>query len=89
MNAQNLYLYMFDGCPYCQRVTRTLDRLGVQIEQRDILAHPGHRRELVEATGRRTVPCLRIEDPSGEVRWMHESLDIAAWLERNFSPPAP
>ena len=85
MDTQNLSLYKFDGCPYCHRVLAALERLGLEIELRDILTHPGYRRELVEATGRQTVPCLRIQEPSGGVRWMHESLDIIAYLERGFA----
>jgi hypothetical protein len=27
------------------------------------------------------VPCLRIEQPGGGVRWMHESADIIRYLE--------
>ena len=38
----------------------------------------------MEATGRQTVPCLCIQDSSGDVRSMHELLDIIADLERFF-----
>jgi glutathione S-transferase len=84
MEPSALSLYEFDSCPYCQRVRQALARLGLEIERRDILAEPQHRRELVEATGRATVPCLRIDGGGGNVEWLHESLDIVAFLERHF-----
>lgn len=78
-----LALYYFEGCPFCARVQEAADRLEVALEYRDIQREPARREELVEATGRKTVPCLRIEEPSGEVRWMHESEDIVGYLERH------
>jgi glutathione S-transferase len=38
----------------------------------------------VKATGRQTVPCLRIERADGSVEWMHESEDINAYLKERF-----
>jgi glutaredoxin 2 len=89
MAIRHLALYKFDACPYCRRVLDAIGRLGVDIELRDILTSAERRRELVEATGRQTVPCLRIEDDRGQVRWMHESLDIIAFLDRTSRAPAP
>jgi glutathione S-transferase len=89
MQVSDLSLYKFDGCPYCQRVRQAMLRLGLDIELRDIHAEPRYRRELIEATGRGTVPCLRIDEGGGKVRWLHESLDIIAFLERHFPAAAP
>ncbi len=79
-----LALYQFEGCPYCSRVRSALGRLGIEIELRDIRTDPARRAELVAATGRATVPCLRIEE-GGAARWMHESADIVRWFESRFS----
>ena len=79
-----LSLYQTAFCPYCERVRGALRHLGAEVERRDIDESPEHREELVQATGRATVPCLRIEDPTGEVRWMHESEDIIDYLEQRF-----
>jgi len=76
-----LSLYQFPGCPYCQRVRDALKRLKLDVEMRDITAQPQYRDELVRATGRGTVPVLRIEDTPGSVRWLPESLDIIRYLE--------
>ena len=84
MNADQLALYHFDACPYCQRVRSALKRIDLQIELRDIREQPTYREELVAATGRGTVPCLRIQEAPGKARWMHESADIIAFLEQQF-----
>jgi glutaredoxin 2 len=81
MSPVKLSLYHYFSCPFCALVRRVVDRLGLPIELRDILESSQRRQELVDATGRRTVPCLRIESEDGEVQWMHESRDIVAYLE--------
>jgi glutaredoxin 2 len=82
MSKPHLSLYKFDSCPFCARVRSAMDRTGVEVELRDVHSDPGRGEELREATGRDTVPVLRIETPEGEVRWLPESLDIIAYLER-------
>jgi len=77
-------LYTDDGCPYCTRVREAMARLDLRIELRDVVANARHARALKRATGRRTVPCLRIDAPSGEALWMHESRDIVEYLEERF-----
>ena len=80
MKVPGLSLYHFDGCPYCQRVRDAMRRLHLELELRDIRREPKYREELVAATGRQMVPCLRIES-AGKSRWMHESADIVRYLE--------
>jgi glutathione S-transferase len=80
MKVPGLSLYHFDACPYCQRVRSAMKRLSLELELRDIQAQPKYRDELVAATGRQMVPCLRIES-GGKARWMHESADIIRYLE--------
>jgi len=76
----HLSLYHFVSCPYCALVRRAIDELGVDVELRDIHQDPERRRELVDATGRQTVPCLRIESEDGSVRFLPESRDIVDYL---------
>lgn len=78
-----LALYHFDTCPFCLYVRREIDRLGIDIELRDIYGDPQHRRDLVAARGRSTVPVLRITDADGD-RWMPESRDIVRWLQATY-----
>ncbi len=85
MSAERLSLYEFQSCPFCVRVRDAIRRLGLEIEIRDIHESPEHHRELVEATGRETVPVLRIEGAGGEIRWLPESLDIIDYIEREIA----
>jgi glutaredoxin len=80
-----LALYHFDGCPYCAIASAAIDRLGVDLELRDIFADQKYRDELVAARGRATVPVLRITSPDGEERWMPESRDIVRYLETTYA----
>ncbi|MFW5751331.1 MAG: glutaredoxin family protein [Planctomycetota bacterium] len=82
--TDHLALYHFPSCPFCVRVFDALERLGLDVERRDIMTEERWRDELYEATGRWTVPCLRIETADA-VQWMHESADIVAWLERVYA----
>lgn len=84
MQTPTLSLYYFDGCPFCARVRSAIERLGLDVELRNIQHDPAHRRDLVEATNRQTVPCLRIDRPEG-TRWIHESLDIVRYLETEIA----
>ncbi len=79
---ERLALYYFPYCPFCVMVDRAIQRLGLDIERRNIRQDRVYAGELLEGGGRTTVPCLRIETPDGEVRWLYESRDIIAWLER-------
>ena len=73
-----LALYHSPTCAYSRRVRAAIRRLGIDVDLRD-RANPEHREELRAATGRVTVPVLRIEE-GGEVRWMPESEDIIDFL---------
>jgi glutaredoxin len=79
-----LFLYYFNGCPFCALALAVIDRLDVDVELRDIFADDQYRDELVTARGRATVPVLRITSPDGEERWMPESRDIAHYLETTY-----
>jgi glutaredoxin len=69
-------LYKFDTCPYCVRVFRALDGLGVAVAMEDVRTDPAARRALQQATGRTTVPCLFVDGQP-----LFESSDIVSWLE--------
>lgn len=82
MSKPRLSLYHYRSCPFCDVVRRTSERLRLDIELRDIHRDPRHLRELVVATGRTTVPCLRIARPDAPDEWMHESANIVEYLEQ-------
>jgi len=78
-----LALYHFRGCPFCTRTHRAIERLSLPIELRDAMSDAKHRADLRAGGGKLQVPCLRIEE-AGETRWLYESRDIIAYLERRF-----
>jgi len=80
-----LALYHFNGCPFCSMVRSAIDRLGINVELRDIFQDSQHRDDLIAARGRATVPVLHITSPDGEERWMPESRDIVRYLETTFA----
>jgi len=76
-----LVLYHSHTCPFCAIVRSAIDRLGIDVELREIFEDPRYRDQLVKARGRATVPVLLITSPDGEERWMPESQDIVRYLE--------
>ncbi len=92
-NSDNphISLYHSNTCGYCVRVRMAAQRLGLDLELRNVGRFGADantetwRHELLEATGRTRVPVLRIAHPSGEVDWMPESRDIIRYLEANYA----
>ena len=85
--TENLKLYHYASCWFCAKVRRVIDELQLNIELRDILVDPENRQTLVTHGGSSTVPCLKIEEPDGDVTWMYESTDICNYLVERFGPP--
>ena len=83
-DTRGLSLYQYDSCPFCARVRHALDALDIELEIRDVMLDRSHLQDLVEATGRTTVPCLRIDGEAGDTVWMHESLDIIRYLDARY-----
>ena len=76
---QNLTLYHFDGCPYCQRVKDYLSKENINIPMKDIHQDPAAREELIKTGGKAQVPCLVIDGTA-----LYESLDIIQWFKKNY-----
>lgn len=83
-SVEGLSLYGYPQCPYCARVLRAIDSLGLEIPLRNTMQDDEHHAALVGARGRGTVPVLRIEDENGEVEWLPESADIVRYLSSRF-----
>lgn len=83
-SPEQLSLYYFGTCPYCQRVLSTLKSLNLEIEHRNVREHRQHGEDLKAATGKSMVPCLRIRRDGADDVWMHESGDIVAFLQKEF-----
>ncbi|MGE3611639.1 MAG: glutaredoxin family protein [Bacteriovoracaceae bacterium] len=75
---KKLELYFFPQCPYCQIVLSALKatHLEDKVVYYNIHELPERKAKLLQDTGRGTVPCLYIDGKP-----MHESRDIAAWLQ--------
>lgn len=83
-HCRDLALYEFRTCPFCIKVRQEMRRLSLPIERRDA-QHPGpHRDALVAGGGKAMVPCLRITEAGGDVRWLYESGAIVAYLRERF-----
>jgi glutaredoxin len=84
IESATLRLYHFAACPYCRKVRRDMRLMGLKIAMTDIKREPAAKAALVAGGGKKQVPALRIEEPSG-VRWMYESRDISRYLRQRFA----
>ncbi|MGB5734002.1 MAG: glutathione S-transferase N-terminal domain-containing protein [Thiohalocapsa sp.] len=83
IEVRSMALYQYFACPFCIKTRRAIHRLNLPIELRDAQHDPEHRAALAADGGKVQVPCLRI-DEGGDTRWLYESTDIIAYLERRF-----
>ncbi|MCB0271547.1 MAG: glutathione S-transferase N-terminal domain-containing protein [Bdellovibrionales bacterium] len=76
-----MILYYFEACPFCQKVLKMIDELGIsdRIDFRDTSEFPTFREELIKLNGRTQVPCLVVDGKP-----MLESDDIVIFLRKNF-----
>ncbi len=86
--AQGLKLYQYKACPFCVKVRRSMKRLNLPIETRDAKRQQNWQDELKRGGGEVKVPCLRISEEDGTVKWLYESSDIISYLEQRFSASA-
>jgi|TARA_R110001583_G_scaffold119610_1_gene270949 glutaredoxin len=85
VETKKLALYQYAACPFCVKVRRAMKRSGLNVETRDAKRSEQFKEELLQGGGQLKVPCLRIEDDNGDVRWMFESGDIISYLEQRFN----
>ncbi len=53
-------MYCTEACPYCQMAIRLLERKGVAIDKIRVDQQPARRAEMVQRSGRTTVPQIFI-----------------------------
>lgn len=82
MATPDLELYDLAGCPYCAKVKRKLDELGLEYETHSVARSRRDRDEVYEVSGQYGVPVL--VDNSNGVEGMPESSDIVRYLEREY-----
>lgn len=83
--TKNLKLYQFKTCPFCLKTRLTAKRLSLNIERLDAQHDPHVRDELLQGGGEIRVPCLKIKESSGEIRWLYDSAEIIRYLEKRFA----
>ena len=79
----SLKLYELDGCPYCAKVKRKLDELGLEYESVMVPSSHSKRDEVKEVSGQTGVPVL-VDEEHG-VEGMPESDDIVEYLEETYA----
>jgi glutathione S-transferase len=78
-----LELYELPGCPYCAKVKRKLDDLGLEYESHTVPSSHAERDEVAAVSGQTGVPVL--VDTDHGVEGMPESDDIVAYLEETYA----
>ena len=79
----SLKLYELDGCPYCAKVKRKLDELGLEYESIMVPSSHSKRDKVKEVSGQTGVPVL-VDEEHG-VEGMPESDDIVKYLEETYA----
>ena len=84
-----LTLYYREGCGYCHHVLAVARQLDLPLTLCST-SQPDHALALEAATGRQTVPVLRIASAQGD-RWLPESRDIIRYIraQRGVHDPLP
>lgn len=78
----DLELYELEGCPYCAKVKRKLDDLGLEYESHMVPSSHSERTEVEAVSGQTGVPVL-VDNDNG-IEGMPESDDIVAYLDREY-----
>jgi glutaredoxin len=86
LETKKLTLYQFKSCPFCVKVRMAMKKRSLTIETRDAKRSDAAMAELLAGGGKLKVPCLKIEDASGNATWMYESSDIISYLDNRFMP---
>jgi len=81
MSDSTITFYRLQACPYCERVTRTLDELGLDYRSRFIEPMHSDRNVVKRISGKRTVPAI-VDERTGVT--MSESANIVEYLERTY-----
>jgi glutaredoxin 3 len=61
-DAPQIVMYSTTWCGYCQRARALLSRKGVEVHEIKVDEEPAQREQMVQRSGRRTVPQIFIGD---------------------------
>ena len=59
---KNIRVYSGPNCPYCDKAKALLRRKGVEFEEIDVQVDPEAMKQVIEKTGKRTIPQIFIDD---------------------------
>ena len=76
-----ILVYRLHGCPYCERVVRTLKDLDLDYESRFVPGEHSRRNIVKRISGGRSVPVI-VDRDTGVT--MAESANIVDYLERTY-----
>jgi glutathione S-transferase len=80
-----IVLYRLQACPYCERVVRVLDNLGLNYRSRFVEPMHAERNVVKRLTGKRTVPAI-VDERTGVT--MSESANIVDYLRATYGDGA-
>lgn len=78
----HLELYELQGCPFCMKVRKKLDELGLEYESHMVPGSHAAREEVEKISGQTGVPVL--VDTKYGIEGMPESADIVDYLEETY-----
>ena len=81
MGDPDITFYRLQACPFCERVTRTLDQYDLDYRSRFIEPMHADRNVVKRISGKRTVPAI-VDENTGVT--MSESANIVEYLDRTY-----
>ena len=81
MVSADITLYRLQACPYCERVVRQLDELGLPYRSRFVEPMHSDRNVVKRVSGKRSVPAI-VDENTGVT--MSESGNIVEYLQRTY-----
>ena len=81
----SITFYRLQACPFCERVTRTLDEHGLEYRSRFVEPMHSRRNVVKRLTGKRTVPAI-VDENTGVT--MSESANIVEYVRRTYGDGA-
>lgn len=81
MSEPTITVYRLQACPFCERVVRVLNDLGLPYRSRFVEAPHSRRNAVKRLTGARTVPAI-VDEQTGVT--MSESANIVEYLEKTY-----
>jgi glutathione S-transferase len=81
MSDQPITFYRLQACPFCERVTRTFQELGLEYRSRFVEPLHSERDVVKRLSGKRTVPAI-VDENTGVT--MSESANIVDYLQGTY-----